>query len=75
MLEGLQKRFDAYRVLLLPDHPTPIALKTHVREPVPIALYGSGVEPDTGQTFDESVREKGSLDVQHGTELMRILLS
>ena len=75
MLEGLAKHFDAYRVLLLPDHPTPIVLKTHVREPVPIALYGNGVEPDAMQTYDESVREKGSLDVQHGTELMEILLS
>jgi 2,3-bisphosphoglycerate-independent phosphoglycerate mutase len=75
MLEGLRQRFDAYRVLLLPDHPTPIVLKTHVREPVPIALYGSGVEPDAGETFDESVREKGSLDIQQGTELMRLLLS
>jgi 2,3-bisphosphoglycerate-independent phosphoglycerate mutase len=75
MLEGLRKDFEAFRVLLLPDHPTPLALKTHVREPVPIALYGHGVEPDAGQTFDESVRERGSLDVQHGTELMRLLLS
>jgi 2,3-bisphosphoglycerate-independent phosphoglycerate mutase len=75
MLEGLQRHFEAYRVLLLPDHPTPIALKTHVREPVPIALYGSGVEPDAGQTYDESVRQQGSLDVQQGTELMRLLLS
>jgi 2,3-bisphosphoglycerate-independent phosphoglycerate mutase len=75
MLEGLPKHFDAYRVLLLPDHPTPIALKTHVREPVPIALYGTGVEPDEVKTYDESVREKGSLDIQHGTNLMNILLS
>jgi 2,3-bisphosphoglycerate-independent phosphoglycerate mutase len=75
MLAGLQQHFEAYRVLLLPDHPTPIALKTHVREPVPIALYGTGVEPDAGQTFDESVREKGSLDVQQGTGLMRLLLA
>jgi 2,3-bisphosphoglycerate-independent phosphoglycerate mutase len=75
MLQGLQKHFDSYRVLLLPDHPTPIALKTHVREPVPIALYGTGVEPDAGQTYDESVREQGSLNIQQGTELMRLLLS
>jgi 2,3-bisphosphoglycerate-independent phosphoglycerate mutase len=42
---------------------------------VPIALYGSGVEPDAGETFDESVRDKGSLDVQQGTELMRLLIA
>jgi 2,3-bisphosphoglycerate-independent phosphoglycerate mutase len=75
MLAGLQQHYEAYRVLLLPDHPTPLALKTHVREPVPIAFYGSGVEPDAGQTFDESVREQGSLNVQQGTELMRLLLA
>jgi 2,3-bisphosphoglycerate-independent phosphoglycerate mutase len=75
MLEGLRQHFEAYRVLLLPDHPTPVALKTHVREPVPIALYGSGVEPDAGETYDESVREQGSLNIQHGTELMRLLLA
>jgi 2,3-bisphosphoglycerate-independent phosphoglycerate mutase len=73
MLEGLHKYFGDFRVLLLPDHPTPIALKTHVREPVPIALYGTGVAPDAGATFDETVREHGSLDVQDGTELMRLL--
>jgi 2,3-bisphosphoglycerate-independent phosphoglycerate mutase len=75
MLDGLPKHFDAYRVLLLPDHPTPIVLKTHVREPVPIALYGTGVEPDAVQTYDESVREKGSLNIQHGIKLIEILLS
>jgi 2,3-bisphosphoglycerate-independent phosphoglycerate mutase len=74
MLEGLQQQFGAFRVLLLPDHPTPLVLKTHVREPVPIALYGSGVEPDAGETFDESVRDKGSLDVQQGTKLIRLLI-
>lgn len=74
MLDGLHRRFNEFRVLLLPDHPTPLVLKTHVREPVPIALYGAGVEPDAVQTYDETVREHGSLKIQHGTELMRLLL-
>jgi len=74
MLDGLHRRFNEFRVLLLPDHPTPLVLKTHVREPVPIALYGAGVEPDAVQTYDETVREQGSLKIQHGTGLMRLLL-
>jgi 2,3-bisphosphoglycerate-independent phosphoglycerate mutase len=74
MLEGLHHRFGEFRVLLLPDHPTPIVLKTHVREPVPIALYGTGVEPDAGETFDETVRQRGSLNIQHGTALMPLLI-
>ena len=75
MLQGLRRDFDAFRVLLLPDHPTPLALKTHVREPVPIALYGTDVAPDAGQTFDETVRERGSIDIQNGTEIMQLLVA
>ncbi len=33
------------RVLAMPDHPTPIAIKTHVGEPVPFLLWGPGIEP------------------------------
>lgn len=40
MVEGLRRRGD-FRLLLLPDHPTPVPLKTHVREPVPYVLYAS----------------------------------
>lgn len=41
VLKGLEK-FDAYRVLALPDHPTPIALKTHTSDPVPFVMYTGG---------------------------------
>jgi 2,3-bisphosphoglycerate-independent phosphoglycerate mutase len=74
MLEGLHRQFEAFRVLLLPDHPTPLVLRTHVREPVPIALYGTGVEPDDVQRYDETVRERGALRVEDGTALMPLLL-
>ncbi len=40
ILEGI-KQFDAWRVLVLPDHPTPVALRTHTDDPVPYALLGS----------------------------------
>ena len=39
LLQGLKENFPAYRVLVMPDHPTPIRLKTHTREPVPFLLY------------------------------------
>lgn len=42
VLKGLE-RFDEYRVLALPDHPTPIALKTHTSDPVPFVIFtGNG---------------------------------
>jgi len=43
VLQKMAQRKD-WRVLLMPDHPTSIALKTHVAEPVPFALY-SAEEP------------------------------
>ena len=39
LLQGLEENFPAYRILVMPDHPTPIRLKTHTREPVPFMLY------------------------------------
>jgi 2,3-bisphosphoglycerate-independent phosphoglycerate mutase len=42
-----------YRVLVLPDHPTPLAKKTHTSEPVPFILYGKGIEPDGTVRYNE----------------------
>ena len=39
LLKGLQENFPAYRILVMPDHPTPIRLKTHTAEPVPFMIY------------------------------------
>ena len=39
ILQGMDENFPAYRILVMPDHPTPIRLKTHTSEPVPFMLY------------------------------------
>ncbi len=39
LLKGLEENFPAYRILVMPDHPTPIRLKTHTAEPVPFMIY------------------------------------
>lgn len=39
-MDGLSK-YDDYTVLVMPDHPTPVSLKTHTSEPVPFCIYGS----------------------------------
>jgi 2,3-bisphosphoglycerate-independent phosphoglycerate mutase len=70
VLKGI-KKFQKYRILLLPDHSTPIQVKTHTHEPVPFAIYGngsrktrtpSGIEhfsEDIGKIKDIRVFEKG----------------
>lgn len=42
------------RLLCLPDHPTPIALRTHTADPVPFALWGHGIPTGGGGTFSEA---------------------
>lgn len=52
LLEGLKKLGD-FRILISPDHPTPVMKRTHVAEPVPAIIYGTGVHPDGNKTYDE----------------------
>jgi 2,3-bisphosphoglycerate-independent phosphoglycerate mutase len=40
ILKGL-KNFERYRVLVLPDHPTPLSIRTHAADPVPYVIYSS----------------------------------
>jgi 2,3-bisphosphoglycerate-independent phosphoglycerate mutase len=52
IIEGM-KKFKNYRVLVTPDHPTPIYLKTHVAEPVPAIMYGTDVYIDNNICYNE----------------------
>lgn len=60
------------RILLIPDHPTPIELRTHVAESVPFAIYG--LEKDDVKTFSEFSCAKGRFGLIDGLKLMPIFL-
>jgi 2,3-bisphosphoglycerate-independent phosphoglycerate mutase len=65
-----------FRVLLLPDHPTPISLRTHAPEPVPFAIYPRGELPAieaAGVTFSEAWAERSDLYISDGSTLLSIL--
>ncbi|MDD5861494.1 MAG: cofactor-independent phosphoglycerate mutase [Prevotella sp.] len=40
-------------IAVLPDHPTPVEIRTHVKEPVPFLFWYKGIKPDSVQTYDE----------------------
>ncbi len=63
------------RFLVLPDHPVPLTLRKHTREPVPFALCGPGVEPDGIRAYDEASATGGSAGLLRGEELMRTLFA
>lgn len=62
------------RVLCMPDHPTPVALKTHVGEPVPFVLHGPGVEHSGADSYDEAAATAGGVRIDPGHEVMDLLL-
>jgi 2,3-bisphosphoglycerate-independent phosphoglycerate mutase len=74
VLETLSARGEPFRALALPDHPTPIQIKTHTADPVPFALYGHGIAPDHNQTYDERLLQTGSLSFNPGYRLMPFLV-
>ncbi|NKB68365.1 MAG: cofactor-independent phosphoglycerate mutase [Candidatus Latescibacteria bacterium] len=69
LLEGLDK-VGPCRLLMTPDHRTPITLRTHSREPVPFVLWGPGIAADGLRAYDEEAAAAGSLQVEHGHQLM-----
>lgn len=64
----------ALRILAMPDHPTPVALKTHVGEPVPFVLYGPGVHPNGAEAYDEQNAGRTGLVLDPGRQVMDLLL-
>lgn len=66
--------FDDFRLLITPDHPTPVALKTHSREPVPFLLYDRRHPAQPGaDAFNERAAE-GGLYVHQGFKLMDLFV-
>lgn len=68
------KDFNSLRVMVLPDHYTPVEKKTHTSEPVPFAIGGDGVNKDLCLTFTEATAQHSKLFVKHGHELMEYFL-
>jgi 2,3-bisphosphoglycerate-independent phosphoglycerate mutase len=68
----IRDQFDGI-LAVLPDHPTPIRLKTHTRDPVPFVVTGKGT--DGNVTFSEAAGRSGGLGTRNATELLEFLFS
>jgi 2,3-bisphosphoglycerate-independent phosphoglycerate mutase len=62
------------RILAMPDHPTPIEIKTHAGEPVPFVVSGPGIASNGGIRFDEDSAAQTGLTVDPGRRVMDLLL-
>ncbi len=73
--EGMDASGEDYRMLVLPDHPTPICVKTHTCDPVPYVLYDSrNREEKEGVCYSEAEAGKTGKLLEKGHELIRYLL-
>jgi len=65
-------RYPRWRMLVMPDHPTPCYVKTHTRDAVPYALAGTDISPDDCRSFSEKEGARGRLLASSG-EIMGTL--
>ena len=76
LLKGME-RFKRYKVLVLPDHPTPLSVRTHTADPVPYVLYSNeGASPcGHAKKFDEVSAGRSGISIKKGFELIERFLS
>ena len=72
-LAKLQK-FDGWRILVAPDHPTPVGRRVHTSDPPPFCLAGTAVQSALQRTFSETNAAKSDLQINPGYELMEYFL-
>jgi 2,3-bisphosphoglycerate-independent phosphoglycerate mutase len=61
---------DNLRLLVMPDHPTPIKSRTHSPEPVPFLLWGEGFKPNGAENFSEIEAKNTGLFIEDGYKIM-----
>ena len=65
---------DAFRVLIMPDHPTPIKVQTHTADPVPFMLWGAGFAANGAKRFTEAEAKSTGLFIEEGYNIMGRLI-
>jgi len=75
VLAGM-KAFSEYRIMVLPDHATPVALRTHSAEPVPFMIYDSRLQKsNAASAYDETITERDDILVfDEGYKLMEYFI-
>lgn len=70
LLEGLEE-YDDYKIMILPDHPTPIVTKTHARDAVPFMIYHKNAPKNGVDTINEETAKNTGVFIEHGADIMR----
>lgn len=74
IFEEVSKWDEPVCIAVMPDHPTPVEIRTHVKEPVPFLVWYPGIEPDSVETYNEVSCVSGSYGMLHLTEFMDMFM-
>lgn len=74
LVEEFKRLGEDYRILILPDHPTPICIRTHSSEPVPYLLYDSRKELGGQETYNEETAKQSQIVWKDGYKLIDHLM-
>lgn len=62
-------------IAILPDHPTPCAIRTHTSDPIPFLIWHKDIEPDSVQAYDEFAARNGGYGLLHSNQFMKTLFN
>lgn len=74
VLQGLEEIWEDYKVMILPDHPTPIVTQTHASDPVPYLIYHKNAEQQGVDTINEETAKATGVFIDHGPDIMKHFL-
>ena len=74
VLQGLEEIGEDYKVMILPDHPTPIVTQTHASDPVPYLIYHKNAEQQGVDTINEETAKATGVFIDHGPNIMKHFL-
>lgn len=66
---------EGITIAVLPDHPTPVEIRTHVDEPIPFLIWNKTIDTDDVQTFDEIACKKGGFGTLKNDEFMKAFMA
>ena len=74
IFEEVSKWDEPVCIAVMPDHPTPVEIRTHVKEPVPFLVWYPGIEPDSVETYNEVSCVSSCYGMLHLTEFMDMFI-
>ena len=75
IISRLKEEGEDWRIMVLPDHPTPCSIRSHTREPVPFCMAGKRIKTANGEFFNENEAKNSGLHISDGSGLMEYFLS